>query len=297
MATPLQNLQSMAAGGGGLNPLPAPTQTSQVQQLLTTKATGRATGPTAAPKATNIQEQIALNQARLQQQELQQAGREAGSALGLQAAEADQQYQQSRAELDEKQISSQEQYQRQAEAVFRDLARGTREIDFQRDSAKAEQVGFQLRLSNDRYVNNLKLEGMRSRLNSEIAFKEALTVSIFAEEEALYRSNLSFKSMIDANDRAFNERLSEMDIELAIELASAEAKGQAMSNTISGFTQAFKGGVQAYSAYESPTTTTIGGQTFNPDALTEEEVGQTRPWQQDAAATQSTEPGNMSRRK
>ena len=251
MATPLQNLQSMAAGGGGLAPLPAPTQTSQIQQLLTTKATGRATGPTAAPKATNIQEQMAINQARLQQQELQQAGREAGSALGLQAAEADQQYQQSRAELDEKQISSQEQYQRQAEAVFRDLSRGTREIDFQRDSAKAEQLGFQLRLSNDQYVNRLKMEGARSRLNSDIAFKEALTVSIFAEEEALYRSNLSFKSMIDANDRSFNERLSEMSIELALELASAEAKGQAMSNTISGFTQVVKGGVQAYGSYDS----------------------------------------------
>ena len=251
MATPLQNLQSMAAGGSSAAPLPAPTQTSQIQQLLTTKATGRATGPTAAPKATNIQEQMAISQARLQQQELQQAGKEAGAKLGLEAQEAQQQYQQSRAELDEKQISSQEQYQRQAEAVFRDLARGTREIDFQKDSAKAEQLGFQLRLSNDQYVNNLKLEGMRSRLNSEIAFKEALTVSIFAEEEALYRSNLSFKSMIDANDRSFNERLSEMDIELALELASTEAKGQAMSNTISGFTQVVKGGIQAYGSYDS----------------------------------------------
>ena len=251
MATPLQNLQSMAAGGGLAQQPVAPTQTTQVQQLLTTKATGRAAGTTAAPKATNIQEQIALNQASLQQKELARAGQEAATQLGMQAEEAQQQYQQSIAELDEKQISAQEQYQRQAEAVFRDLARGTREIDFQKDNAKAEQLGFQIRLSNDQYINRLKLEGARSRLNSEIAFKEALAVSIFAEEEALYRNNLSFKSMIDANDRVFNEKLSEMSIDLAVQLASTEAKGQAMSNTISGFTQVLKGGIQAYDSYES----------------------------------------------
>lgn len=250
MATPLQNLQSMAAGGG-LAPMPAPTQTQQVQQLLTTKATGRATGPGAAPKATNIQEQVALSQARLQQQELQQAGKEAATQLGMQEQEATQQYEQSVADLDEKRISIQEQYQRQVEAVFRDLSRGTRELDFQKDAARAEQLGFQLRLSNDKYVNDLKREGARSRLTSEIAFKEALTLSIFAEEEKLYRSSLAFKSMIDAEDRSFNEKLAQMDMDLAQELAAAETDAMQTAAMYSGVAEMAKGGIQAYASYSS----------------------------------------------
>ena len=96
MATPLQDLRAMAAGGGLAQQQPmAPTQTQQAQQLLTTKATGRAAGPTAAPKATNIQEQMAIQNTRLQQQELQRVGAEAANQMGIEAAEAEQQYQQS----------------------------------------------------------------------------------------------------------------------------------------------------------------------------------------------------------
>lgn len=251
MATPLENLQSMAAGGGLAQPLPQPTQTQQVQQLLTTKATGRAAGPSAAPKATNIQEQVAINQARIQQQELQRAGMEAGTQLGMQAQEAQQQYEQSVAQLDEKQIGIQEQYQRQVEATFRDLARGAKEIDFQKDAAKVEQLGFQLRLSNSKYIDQVKMEGARSRLNSELAFKEALTLAIFDEQEKLLRSSLDFKRMMDADGREFNERLASMNLDLALEMAAIENKGQQQANMISGMTGVVKGGIEAYSSYSA----------------------------------------------
>ena len=250
MATPLQNLQSMASGGGlgaGAQ-LPQPTQTQQAQQLLTTKATGRATGPSAAPRATNIQEQVAINQARIQQQELQRAGQQAADQMGMQAAEVEQQYQQSVSELDEKQIGVQEQYQRQAEALFRDMARGTREIDFQKDAAKVEQVGFQLRLSNSKYIDQVKLEGARSRLNSELAFKEALTRAVFAEQEQLFRDNFAFRRIMDANERQFEELISKMDIDLAIELATAETKGEMEAAKWSGLATAVSGGAQAWAA-------------------------------------------------
>lgn len=253
MATPLQNLQAMAAGGGIAQPLPQPTQTQQVQQLLTTKATGRATGPSAAPKATNIQEQVAINQARLQQQELQRAGQQAADQMGMQAAEVEQQYQQSVSELDEKQIGVQEQYQRQAEAVFRDLARGSREIDFQKDAAKTEQLGFQLRLSNSKYIDQVKLEGARSRLNSELAFKEALTRSIFAEQEALFRNSLEFNRMMDANDRQFDEMMAKMSEDFAMELALAQTRGSMEAAKWSGVSKAVSGAAQLSLDDEEPT--------------------------------------------
>lgn len=253
MATPLQNLQAMAAGGGLAQQQPiAPTQTQQAQQLLTTKATGRAAGPGAAPKATNIQEQIAIQNTRLQQQELQKAGAEAAGQMGLQAAEAEQQYQQSVSELDEKQISAQEQYQREVEAVMRDLARGTRQIDFQRDQAKAEQIGFQLRLSNDKYINNLRTEGARNRLISAANFREQLQRTIFAEEEALLRSDLSFRALMSADEREFLRRLSEIDIENALALASSEAKGDNAKAMWGGIESVIKGGIQAGAAMYEP---------------------------------------------
>lgn len=253
MATPLQNLQAMAAGGGLAQQQPmAPTQTQQAQQLLTTKATGRAAGPTAAPKATNIQEQMAIQNTRLQQQELQRAGTEAANQMGLEAAEAEQQYQQSVTELDEKQISAQEQYQREVEAVMRDVARGTRQIDFEKDQAKAEQIGFQLRLSNDKYMNNLRMEGARSRLISEANFKEQLARAVFAEEEALLRSDLSFRALMSADEREFLRRLSEIDIENALALANSQAQEDNAKAMWGGIESIIKGGIQAAAVTSGP---------------------------------------------
>ena len=259
MATPLQNLQSLAAGGGLAQQPVAPTQTAQVQQLLTTKATGRVAGPTAAPKATNIQEQIALNQASLQQKELARSGQEAATQLGMQAEEAQQQYQQATAELDEKQIMAQEQYQREVEAVMRDVARGTRQIDFEKDQAKAEQVGFQLRLSNDKYIQNLRLEAARSRLVSAASFKEQLARTIFAEEEALLRTDLSFRAMLGADDRQFRERMAEINLEEALALANAEAAGDNAVTMWSGISELMKGGIQASAAFGGEKDKVAGG--------------------------------------
>jgi hypothetical protein len=76
-------------------------------------------------------------------------------------------------------------------------------------------------------------------------------MSIFAEEEKLYRSSLAFKSMLDAEDRSFNEKLSEMDIALAQELAAAETEGLQTAAMYSGLAETAKGGIQAYSSYTS----------------------------------------------
>ena len=250
MPTPLQNLQSQMSAAGAA-PLAPPTQTAQIQNILTTKATGRAGPATAAPAATNIQEQMALQVARGKQQELQRAGTEAAGQLGLRAEEQQQGYQQAGQELDEKEIGIREDYQRQVESVFNDLSRGTRQLDSRRDQAKFEQIGFQLRHTNQQYIDSIRLEGAKSRLISGSALREALARTVFAEEESLFRNDLSFRAMLGADERQFKEKLGEIDIERALALADAgiaAANTQAMVSGVSGLLQT---GVQAYGVQQS----------------------------------------------
>jgi hypothetical protein len=115
------------------------------------------------------------------------------------------------------------------------------EIDLTKDRAQAEQVGFMLRLSSEQYVERLKIEGSKARLNDRINFTEALQRAMFDEERKLLDENLRFKRLIGATERDFKEQVAEIDIESALAIAGARAQGanaamkaEAISGIVSG---------------------------------------------------------------
>lgn len=90
-------------------------------------------------------------------------------------------------------------------------ARGN--LDLERDRATAEQISHNLRLQNKQYTDNLQREGARARLDDSLRFKEELTRSALADNEALARDSKIQQAMLNDSDRQFDKRLAQMGVD------------------------------------------------------------------------------------
>lgn len=209
----LKQLSNTQQPGAGIN-----DTTFQAQRLLRGK-TGKVVSGGTAPRMSNIGEQAVVDQTR--------AGlAEVATQSKLQSAQIEQKHEQIDAEaklqgrqLDEQQLSQMDRFQNQADEIMTQLSQGQRELDLNRDKMKLEYVALNLRLANEKYIENLQLEGQRSRLDSEIFFNEELSKALFDEELEMFRSDMDFRAMMSADDREFNELLFNMDVEHAQRMA------------------------------------------------------------------------------
>jgi len=224
MATLLEQLRQQGPTG---------TQTQQVESLLSARS-GKATGPGAAPRATNIQEQVQDQLTRNQLTDVAQQANLQSQQQGQEQRAVEQQFAQQKAQLDEQSISSQETYQRQVEASLKDYQRIIKQLDVAKQGAKVEQLGFQLRLSNQNYIMKLKDTAARDKITSAVSFNEALQRTVFADEIDLLSSDLDFRMLLKADDATFNKMLAQIDIDTALEIAKAQAKDTAAQQTVSG---------------------------------------------------------------
>lgn len=123
-------------------------------------------------------------------------------------------------------------------------------LDLDKSRARAETVGFMMRLTNDKYIDNLKAEGMKSRLDNKLEFDEALQRSIFSEELEMFENDLNFRRLMSADEREFEKELAAINIDFALRIAGTEAEARATGVMFSGLSGAVSGGLQAYSAYK-----------------------------------------------
>jgi hypothetical protein len=222
--TLLETLRNNLAGGTRLpSPLGSPLgQTAQVSQLLQAKSgkSPQTAISSAAPRASNIAEQAANQQTALGLEGLRQQGSLVAEGLQQESANQTQTFQQGAEKVNEQLLDLQDQYTRQSEAILQDYQRGTRKFDLQKDKARMEQLGFNLRLSNDQYIQQLQREGFKSRLDNQARFQEELARTVFGEELDMFQNDLGFRSLMNADNRRFNEQLGAIDIDFAVAMAT-----------------------------------------------------------------------------
>ena len=281
MATLLEQLRQQGPTG---------TQTQQVENLLSAR-TGKASAPGSGPRATNIQEQVQDQLTRGQLADVAQQASLQAQQQGQEQRAVEQQFQQQKAQLNEQDISTQEAYQRQVEASLKDYQRNIKQLDVAKQAAKVEQLGFQLRLTNQNYIMQLKDAAARDRITSEIGFREALQRTIYKDEIDLLSSDLDFRMLLKADEAEFQKMLAKIDIDTALAIAAASAKDAAAQSIVSGVNKLVTAGA-TYASTPGAEQTTVGGSNFNPEAFSSEEAIQTRPWWE--TENQSVEPGNMS---
>lgn len=224
-------------------------QTSQIGSLLGA-ASGKAAAPSAAPSTSNLGEQIQQNQAALAQQAVQQQGQQAAQELGQAQRAQEQQFQQQGRQLTEQSLATQDEFTRQNEALLNSYQQGIKQLNLQKDKSRLEQLGFDLRLGNNQYIDNLQREGARARLDSKIAFSEALQRSIWDDEQDLFNDSLEFRSLMGSDQRAFTDKMAQMDLDFAMQVANAqaqEANQRQMWGAIGSLTSA---GIQTYGEYK-----------------------------------------------
>jgi hypothetical protein len=222
--------------------------TQQAQNLLATKATGKATSSgQVAPM--NLGEQVAQQEAQTAQVE---QAREAKLPDLMQEAEAQQTEfggEQANYEMDEKYSQAQTNLLNQANKLLTGYETGQRQLDMTRKRADAEQLGFTLRLSNSKYLDNLNREAKKNRLDNELKFKDSLQRTIFDEELSMFEDNLDFRRMMNADERSFTDLLGNINLDFALDMAKEDTKQANLESAYRGGSDLVSAGTEAYTQW------------------------------------------------
>lgn len=228
---------------------PAST-TASVQQLVKQAAAPAKAGASSRGGLETQPERVAAAQERMG---LEQVGQEAKqAAIGLdQAQQAQtQQVQAQESQLNEQRLNQQSQMNQQIAGILQDFQQNQGKMDMEDEKARVQFVTSLMRLSDDKYINNLQNEGMKARLNNSLEFKRQLQENIFADEKALLQNNLAFRSLLNADERDFKAKIADMDINFALTMLTNQNRAQAQAQVWSSAPKVATATVDVYSAYE-----------------------------------------------
>lgn len=235
---------------------------SLVNQISTAAAGKQQPVGNQGPQRSNLGEQVQRQQfdgVKEQQQKAQQLD----AAIATNRAIAQEKEQNLNEEqLDEQQLGMRTQMLDKQLSILNDYSQGTRQLDLQKDKAKLEQLGMNMRLANSKYLQTLQQEATRSGLLDDARFTEELKRTVFADEEELLRDDLEFRALINADAREFNEMLGNMDIETAMSIANAENRAANQRGMWDGVSSAASGAVQAYGMSKGSGTPTPNSDAF-----------------------------------
>lgn len=188
-------------------------QTDLASKLLRAKS-GKAVG-SGDTGASNLGEASAV---ATTQQGLKQLGTQAQvQNQGVEQAAAGQQQQldQAKSGIDQSRRFDTIQTKLQTNQVLNDLERNKGQIDLNKQKGAMEQVGNNLRLQNQQYVDNLQREGKKARLDNELEFKTQLANDVIGAKTSLFKDQMTANQLLDLDNNAFKKQLGNMSIDAA----------------------------------------------------------------------------------
>lgn len=253
MATLLDALKKNLGQVGA--PEPVADETGTVQQLLSARK--GIVGPASAlgPRGLSVAEAGARAGAQQELAQTSQAGQLQATQLGQAAQEQQQQQQSQAANIEFQRQQNKLQSRIQTEAILRNLEQGRTALAEDKRQAGMEQVAANLRLQTDSYINQLQLEGARSRLQDDLSFDRAMKQQIASDNISLLQLKLNNQSLLDSNDRDFKKQLAQIDMDTAVQMAKQDAAFAAQQGQIQTFGQLATTGIGAYGKLaERPST-------------------------------------------
>ena len=113
-----------------------------------------------------------------------------------------------------------------------------------------EQLGQNLRLNNQKYVDNLQREGSRARLNDDIQFREQVAKSVLQDNKSLLEKQLGNRSILSASDREFSIAMARMGVQDAWQMFRNESNAQQSAAQWSTGASLINTGLGAYGTYQ-----------------------------------------------
>lgn len=217
-------------------------ETEQISKLVGAKS-GKAAPVGSGPRQSSLASAVANNVSRGQIQEQQQQAGLVQEQQVTQLNDINQRGQQQQTEFSEKNKQLKNQFDTRMGQMLDNYAMEGRKLDTTRDIENMEQVGFNIRLNNDQYVNKLKQEGQKARLDNDISFKTQLMMNAFADTETVLKDNIMFKTIMDADSREFEKQLSAIDANIAMGLMRKEMEAQQAGDMWAGLGGVAKAGL------------------------------------------------------
>lgn len=214
-------------------PTPAGSGVETVRKLIQA-GTGKQAAPTTAPRQSNLQELREEAATRAGQRQLNLAGQIQSEQLAQREADITQRAQQADVQFQESFKDIQNNLVQKTNQLLNQFESGQKTLDIQKNISEIEQLGFNLRLQNAQYLNQLQTAGQVARLDNELEFKKQLAQNVFRDNQQLLINDLAFQRIIEADDREFAAELAAMNTDYALEVAANALKSQNIQTTAAG---------------------------------------------------------------
>ena len=207
-------------------------QQTQLQQAArATQAGAGGLGFTGAGRGSRQAERFALAEVAGQEQQIQQAEQMQAAQVDQAARQQEQQFQFQAADMEERQLNSRMEWSNQASQVIGNFTKESFKLDMARTRSAVEFSTTMMRMANEDYVDRLRIEGQRSRLDDSVSFKEAMTQAIFKDELDMFIGDLNFRSMVMADSRAQRDAVAAVDLDFALSMGRSQAAAAAATQT------------------------------------------------------------------
>lgn len=238
-----------------VQPLAAPQDTSaQIQKIQDVGATGKqAIAP--QTKRSSLGEASELDSIKAGLKQLDQAQTETLKTQQLQAHDLDVEGMIQNKMMDQAVLDMRTKSVQQSNQLLGDLERGKKELNSEQAQLQLEQLGFNLRLANDRYVFNLQSEGIKNRLTNKYAFDEALQAAVFGNDYVVAKQAADDAIELGADKQKRLRAIAKIDLESAIALAGMQAAAYRTAAIAGGVSSVISAGAQ-YAASQKPTGST-----------------------------------------
>jgi len=231
-----QNIQLLGAGDKTL-------QARNQLAALSGKATG---GP---PGAMSTQaEKAATAGANAQLLEAQTQADTQTAQVQQQQQKQTQAFEQEKKQLDLRQQQQEQQRQIQTDQLLQDLEQNRAAISVDKQRAALEQVASNMALQDRKYLDELRREGERRRLDNANAFKIEQTRAILGNNEQLLRKALGDKDLLATDEREFRRQMGRMDLDTALSMARNELATAKETGKWRGIGGLITGGIAAAGA-------------------------------------------------
>ena len=245
MPSIIDALNAQPAQAGNLATQAGTGTTARLQQILQQTSGKQTSG--AAPTQ-NFGEQAAVSQAK------QQATQAGGQQQMQTASAANEEARQSSAGKAATAATAQQtsavnqQAATQASQILSQYENGQKQLSLDKDQAGAQQLAFNMRLSNTEYTTRLQQEGQLRRLNDATSFQQQTAEAVMGSELQTLQGHLDWQTTMESNQEQWNQDLQQIDLNTWVQMAKMQAKQQNVASIASGVVSIGTGAAAAYAA-------------------------------------------------
>ena len=118
--------------------------------------------------------------------------------------------------------------------IWGSFERSNTELAFREDAAAMEQIAFDMRLKDQKYVDHITRVGKFRGLEDELAFRKEATELAFGESYKLLQQNATWSAAYDRGTREFAEEMGGMSLEAAMAVYNSQSQAAGIQAVASG---------------------------------------------------------------